>query len=197
MGIDAGLLVKDVTEALHNEREHKKLLEEDIQSLIGEQGIIREQLAVMLPESPIYGWGKDSYFDESDLANLEDIVQIKIGCGDLIDAIQVKYRSQIGAQHGGNGGGLHTFDLETEEKITMVSGTTAGGAISSLTFSTDSGRQQTFGKKSGEAFEFEMTNGSYLAAIKGFDAYSGGGKKYPGLAGNYELLPAIGFIAKH
>lgn len=143
-------------------------------------------------------------FDESNLSYLENIVEIKVRHGDLIDGIQVIYRSHEGAYHGGNGGRLSSIKLDNNERITTVSGTclkSCGSiAISSLTFLTDYGQAMTFGKPlpgPDTSFIYDMCDGAHLAAIKGFDAYPGGGRSYPGWAGDFRLLPAIGFIAKY
>ena len=149
-------------------------------------------------ESKIYGSGCESYFDESYYACTEDISEIRIRSGHLIDSIQVIYGTNAGKVHGGMGGTcLSIFKLKKDEHITAVYGTLgcSGKAISSLEFITDLNRQQRFGRKGHKTFEFVMHAGSYLAAIKGFDSYEGGSKTFPEWAGDYYLLPAIGFIS--
>ena len=164
-----------------------------------------KQISSILPESDMYGCGQESFFTEFWLAYDEDIGEIRVGSGDLIEAIQVKYKSKTGALHGGDGGNMESIKLTDDERITAVSGTllkaTGGNLLSSLTFSTDYGREVTFGKGADqpdhERFHFQMYDGAYLAAIKGYDAFSKeAGATFPGLKGNNKLLPAIGFIQK-
>lgn len=196
------LLGKDIAAVIKEERNHKRLVEHEIEDLKRQNQAIRKQIAEILPESPIYGSGTASYFDESELANIDDITKIHVRCGDLIDGIQVEYRhGGKGQYHGGTGGVTRTFSLRPDERITAVKGTINNTVIGSLTFVTDCGREETFGKPVGESFIYEMTDGSYLAAIKGYDMYEDPVlrlpcKSCPQWRGKFELLPALGFIAK-
>lgn len=171
---------------------HKRLDESEVQMCEMKNDEIRKENT----ESEIYGADGKESFNEYEFATVGDIVQIKVWCGDLIDAIQVVYTYETGGHHGGNGGTLRVLQLSTDEKITTVRGTTTTDIISSLTFCTDYGREETFGVSRGDGFEFEMTDGYYLGAIKGYDAYHNGSKNYPKWEGDFQLLPALGFIAK-
>ena len=191
-------MAKDIKEAIDDEQNHKKLLQHEIEALKEENKKIQQELHELLPESEIFSSGSpESYYNESEMGNVDDIVKIHIRCGGLIDAIQVEYRhGGKGAYHGGQGGSAKVMSLDADERITKVEVSTYHGSISSLSFYTDTGRNENFGIIRSDVQEYEMTNGAYLAAIKGYDLFVGSTKSFPIWGGNFEVLPAIGFVAK-
>ena len=195
-GLGADRLIKEIQKALDMKPKH--LTEADLERLRKEKIQLRKEIAATSDESPVYGTHSESSFDESDLADLEDINQIRVRSADLINGIQIVYQSLKGEVHGGDGGEFETFDLEDDEKITIVSGTMVRDVkmLSSLTFSTCFGKEKTFGKPRGEQFIFEMTNGSYLGAIKGNGKNRGKAKPTPVYDGKTNMLLALGFIPK-
>ncbi|XP_064638795.1 uncharacterized protein LOC135494599 [Lineus longissimus] len=201
--IDAALLGKDIANTIADEKNKKRLAESDIAEIKEENKQIRETLAGLLPRSELYGLGTEGYFDESDLAVVDDIIKIHVNCGELIDGIQVEYRhGGLGNHHGGHGGERRTVHLKNGEHVTTVKGSLfidfkKRSIISSLTFITDYDNEYTFGSPKGRPFEFEMLDGTHLGAIQGCDFFSGRKKAVPDWEQYIELLPAIRFVSTY
>ncbi|XP_072020722.1 uncharacterized protein [Amphiura filiformis] len=199
--IDAALMARDIRQAYKDEENHKKILAQDIEELKKQNEQIRADLQELLPESPIYGDDSSgNYFTETDIANVDDITKIHIRSGMLINAIQVEYRhGGLGAYHGSKGGTPSTFVLNSDERITKVEVRICPSclAVGSISFFTDCGRMETFGRYQSKVQTFEMIDGAYLGAIKGYDKTGEEpAKRGVSCKGNYGLLPAIGFVPK-
>lgn len=191
-----------MAEAVKNEREHKRLMERELKDLRRKNETIKDEMAAFVLESPIFGNGiYQRFYDEAEIAYTDDISKIHIRSSDLIDGIQIEYRfGGKSVYHGGQGGTLKAMVLDPHEKITTVEVSTYHGAVSSLSFYTDMGKTESFGEVQGDIQAYELTDGNYLAAIKGYDMFkkeNGEATQIcPTLPGNREVLPAIGFTAK-
>lgn len=195
-------MAKDIAEAVQNETEQKRLAENEIEDLKRKNQKIKDEIKDFAPESAIFGEGfANSYYDESEIAYIDDISKIHVNSSDLIHGIQIEYR--LGGKqpyHGGCGGTLKTMVLDPNEKITTVEVSIYKGVVSSLSFYTDIGNTERFGKVHGDLKAYELADGAYLGAIKGYDMFKNvngeATKNCPTLPGNREILPGIGFTAK-
>ncbi|KAG8697484.1 hypothetical protein FRC09_007848 [Ceratobasidium sp. 395] len=112
--------------------------------------------------APFNDW---PYLYPSDVAHISGI---KVGCGSLVDSIQVSYSRSYnektsnweGGRHGGGGGRHEAFWLKPGEYIIKVKGRGAS-LIDQLCFVTNHGRSSgTYGGGGGRAFECEAPTGS-------------------------------------
>jgi hypothetical protein len=104
---------------------------------------------MILEHTASYGGDGGSEFID-DLTDFSRLRKIVIRHGSWIDAIQgiwsVEGVEISGPQHGGNGGGPSTIQLQEDELIVAIKGR-AGTYVDSLTFVTNHGR--TFGPYGG------------------------------------------------
>lgn len=96
-----------------------------------------------------YGYAKDPFDDSSVIPVGAEISSIAVRCGEVIDNIQVNYSNDVSTLgHGGTGGQLEIFSLDSDEYITEVSGIYGtwwnAGVIKQLTIVTTK-QQKTFG----------------------------------------------------
>lgn len=103
----------------------------------------------------------------------KSIRKISIFGGMLVDAIQLTYENGPGDKHGGDGGGEHSLELDTNEYVTSVI-VRHSNLVQSLTFITNRGnRVEAGGKgrplldKKGEETEVKAPNGMRLRGITG------------------------------
>ena len=174
--------------------------EDDIEQLEKENDEINVELAeILFPQSPIYGEGNyDQFYDEIKMGFVCDISEIHINDNDHINSIQIEYRDgSKGRFHGGSGGSPENFVLNPDEKIIRIDVSTYQGVVSSISFYTDFGRKESFGTVRANTQTFEMVDGAYLCAIKGYDMSKTSDDRVSKTGeGNIGALPAIGFVAK-
>ena len=66
------------------------------------------------------------------------ISEIELRTGSEVDSLRTKYGDVWGANHGGGGGSLHTYQLDPGAKIIIVQGR-SGSRLDELEFITDDG----------------------------------------------------------
>ena len=114
--------------------------------------------------TPIGGNG-GSWFNDCS-ADRDEIVQINVRAGRLIDNIQVTYGDEMADSHGSNGGTLNKCILNPNEKITAVRGR-YGRVIDQIEFVTNEGKVcGPYGGSGGRAFSKSIP-GYHLSCIFG------------------------------
>jgi hypothetical protein len=124
------------------------------------------------------GNGGNSFID--DLTTEKIVNRVIVRHGELVDAIQLRWKTssgdRTGERHGGGGGAEKFFDLHDGECIESISGE-AGDYVRKLTFTTNQGKEYTFGKggcgskpftidlKGKKILGFGGRSGEYLDAI--------------------------------
>ena len=112
------------------------------------------------------------------------VAEVRIRSGERIDAVQMMYvlsdgSSLAGPQHGGSGGRVNVFRLDSDEYITGLSGR-YGETIDSLRIETNKRTSALFGGRGGNTdFRVDAPSGHYAVG-------------FAGRAGDY--LDAIGLI---
>jgi hypothetical protein len=117
-------------------------------------------------------------FDDSEAALALDrpITRLIVRCGEILDAIQTFIADTELPQHGGDGGGAHTIDLEPGDVLTEISGYTGDWHgriyVLQITLRTRDGREYgPFGDMSGAGdpspFHFAADPGQHIAAFHG------------------------------
>jgi len=109
------------------------------------------------------------------------VLEVRVSAGRIVDSVQITYefqdgRTATGARHGGTGGDLNTFRLESDEYITGISGR-YGQQIDSLTIHTNKRSSPRYGRSNGDrdfrldvpsdqqAIGFAGRAGTYVDAI--------------------------------
>ncbi len=123
-------------------------------------------LPTELRPSPAYGGGGGGAFDDLKDGIIGKIERIDVRHGARIDNITVYYQGAGSKPHGGNGGGLSTFTLDSDEWITEVHGR-SGARVDRLQFRTNKDRwSPVFGGGGGSPFVSKF-DGCVLRAIYG------------------------------
>jgi len=119
----------------------------------------------------VVGGGGGGPFDDSTMVNVaRKITSIDIRHGSSVDAIRVNYDGQNQTPfHGGSGGSLSTFNLDSDENIVRIEGR-SGTILDRLQFVTDKGRtSDLYGGNGGGPFSLDGGG----KALKYFDGRSG------------------------
>eukprot|EP00092_Neocalanus_flemingeri_P095625 GFUD01121662.1.p1 GENE.GFUD01121662.1~~GFUD01121662.1.p1 ORF type:complete len:171 (-),score=6.46 GFUD01121662.1:77-589(-) len=92
-----------------------------------------------------FGGTSGTPFTDSRFTTYGYPTQVQIWAGGIIDAIQVRYGATEAPKHGGDGGTLHTVNLESGELITAINGTYGNQwgntfVVCQLTITTNNGR---------------------------------------------------------
>jgi hypothetical protein len=130
-------------------------------------------------KSTIYGGNGGNSFTD-DLTTEKIITRVIVRHGELVDSIQLRWKTssgdRSGERHGGGGGAESYFDLNEGECIESISGE-AGDFVRKLAFKTNAGKEYTFGKggcgskpftidvKGKKILGFWGRSGAYLDAI--------------------------------
>ncbi|CAE6469712.1 unnamed protein product [Rhizoctonia solani] len=140
------------------------------------QGIWRHDIVNAVPKeedefSDYFGFEHGKPFNDRIVVQNSNmaISKIEVGCGTIIDSIQLTYLDNRGQgqrvirteRHGGSGGGRNTFALEPGEHITSVSGRYDDQRITQMNFVTDKGRSSDIlgqGKSSGKSYSFSVSS---------------------------------------
>jgi len=126
------------------------------------------------------GSGGASFFDQQPASGAR-ILEVRVRAGDYVDSVQFAYvfpdgRTADGPRHGGGGGKLRVFRLDSDEYIVGISGR-YGDLIDSIRFQTNKRTSQVFGGRGGSrdynivvpagnmAIGFTGRAGDYLDAI--------------------------------
>ncbi len=123
-------------------------------------------------QTAISGGRGGSPFADQELQQGGAIVEIRVRAGDTIDSIQIAYtladgRVYEGARHGGSGGRLNVFRLESGEYIVGLSGR-YGDTIDSLRIHTNRRTSDTFGGRGGDHdFRIDVPSGSRATGFTG------------------------------
>jgi len=128
-------------------------------------------IASQATPSVMVGGGGGGPFDDSTIVNVaRKIMSIDIRHGSVVDAIRVNYDGQNQTPfHGGSGGSLSTFNLDSDENIVRIEGR-SGSVIDRLQFVTDKGRtSEQYGGNGGSPFSLDGGN----KALKYFDGRCG------------------------
>ena len=121
-------------------------------------------------------------FADLDIPTGAKVTEVHIRSGDHVDSVQLLYtladgNTQMGTRHGGSGGQLNVFRLDSDEYITGISGR-YGDIIDSICVQTNKRTSSTFGGRGGrQDFRVEVLAGNQ-------------GIGFTGRAGDY--LDAIG-----
>ena len=128
--------------------------------------------AMQANEAAMAGGGGGSPFSDQEIPAGARISEIRIRAGRNVDSIQAVYTLQNGRflegpVHGGGGGNIQTFRLDSDEYIVGISGR-CGDFVDSITIVTNKRRSQTFGGSGGErSYDLEAPNGSQVIGFTG------------------------------
>jgi hypothetical protein len=123
-------------------------------------------------QAQIVGGRGGSPFTDPGMPGRARIVEIRIRSGERIDAVQAVYalpdgRRVEGPQHGGRGGKMSTFLLDSDEYVTAISGR-YGDQVDSLVIQTNKRTSQRFGGRGGrEDYWIKVPSGSQAAGFTG------------------------------
>ena len=123
-------------------------------------------------QTTLAGGGGGSPFADKEVAQAARISEIRVRAGDLIDGIQAVYTLSNGSVvegvwHGGQGGRLNTFRLDSDEYITAIAGRT-GNQVDSLRIITNKRTSATFGGRGGNRdFRIDVPSGYNVTGFAG------------------------------
>merc|ERR1712058_102947 len=92
----------------------------------------------VIEDGPFGGSGGSPWTDGGSLHLNGDISAIAIRSGSKVDAITVQYGDTWGPEHGGGGGGVHTYKVNPGAHIIIVQGR-SGSVVDEIEFITDDG----------------------------------------------------------
>ena len=120
----------------------------------------------VIEDGPYGGNGGSQWTDGGEVHLNGDITSVELRSGSEVDSIRVKYGDVWAENHGGGGGGVHTFDLNPGAKITIVQGR-YGKRLDALELITDDGLVfGPFGGNGGTPF-VAIHPGCYLSYLSG------------------------------
>jgi hypothetical protein len=111
-------------------------------------------------------------FADQNVPSGAKVAEIRVRAGDSIDAIQAVYLTPDGsyiesAQHGGGGGRLNTFRLDSDEYLVAIAGR-CGNTVVSLYFITNKRQSQVFGGRGGDRdYRLEVPQGNQAIGFIG------------------------------
>ncbi len=124
------------------------------------------------PSTELAGGKGGANFSDAEPQSGSQIIEVRIRSGETVDSVQVVFllpdgRTIIGTRHGGSGGKLTNFRLDTGEYIIGISGR-CGDRIDSLRIHTNKRTSSLFGGKGGDQeYRIDVPMGNQVTGLAG------------------------------
>jgi Jacalin-like lectin domain len=140
--------------------------------LIGDGHIPKEMTMPQVQKLGLSGGSGGREFSDDAIPSDSKVIEVQVRAGRLIDAVQITHESAGGARHpfprhGGGGGELYVFTLDSNEYITGISGR-YGSRVDSLRIHTNLQTSPLYGGTGGFAeYHYEVPPGTEIVGFYG------------------------------